>query len=51
LADIDGVGEKTGGSGAEMRVGRQKLDMRWFWLKWLLEVLLRLLLIDAQVAL
>jgi len=47
LADIDGVGEKTGGSG----VGRQKLDMRWFWLKWLLEVLLRLLLIDAQVAL
>ena len=50
-ADIDVVVEKTGDSGAERRVVRQKLDRRWFWSKWLLEVRLHLLLIDAQVVL
>ena len=49
VADIDVV-ERTGDSGAERSVGMQMLDMRWFWSKWLQEVLPHLL-IDAQVAL
>ena len=49
VADIDVV-EWAGDSGAERSVGMQMLDMRWFWSKWLEEVL-PLLLIDAQAAL
>ena len=49
VADID-VGEWAGDSGAERSVGMQMLDMRWFWSKWLQEVL-PLHLIDAQDAL
>ena len=44
------VVEKTQDAGAVRSVGRQRLDMRWFWSKWLEEVL-PLLLIDAQAAL
>ena len=50
LADIEVVVEKTVDSGAVRRVGMQRLDTRWFWSKWLQEVLPHLLT-DAQVAL